>query len=109
MRHARTTVPYYRDTGRLDVLFTTDDRIDWGRWDQVAILTRSEAQANSAAVFAESMPADCGEIRSHYRLGPHQFSKTVESCIRGNTTSRIKPDVIKTENTSSYNLGSPPP
>jgi phenylacetate-CoA ligase len=64
VRHARVTAPFYRDSGRLDVLFTKDDRIDWERWGEVPVLTRSMAQANSDALYAESMPADCGEIRT---------------------------------------------
>ncbi len=64
IRHARTTVPFYRDSGRLDALFTNDDRIDWGHWGEVPVLTRSVAQANSDSLYAESTPADCGEIRT---------------------------------------------
>ncbi len=69
VRHARATVPYYRDSGRLDILFAKDDRIDWARWGEIPILTRSEAQANSDALYAESMPADCGEIRTGLTSG----------------------------------------
>lgn len=64
VRHARMTVPYYRDSGRLDVLFTKEDRIDWERWGEVPVLTRSQAQANCDALYAELMPADCGEVRT---------------------------------------------
>ena len=61
LRHARATVPYYRDSGRLDVLFTKDDRIDWERWDEIPVLTRSQAQAYSKELYAESTPPECGE------------------------------------------------
>ncbi|MFZ3361146.1 MAG: hypothetical protein WA177_20560 [Xanthobacteraceae bacterium] len=64
LRHARASVPYYRDSGRLDALFTDDNRIDWDRWDEIPILTRSQAQGNSDALYAESVPAECGEIRT---------------------------------------------
>jgi len=64
VRHARATVPYYRDSGRFDALFTKDNGIDWERWGEVPILTRPEAQANSDALYAESVPAECGEIRT---------------------------------------------
>jgi phenylacetate-CoA ligase len=69
VRHARASVPYYRDSGRLDVLFTHGGQIDWERWNEVPILTRSAAQANSDALYAESMPADCGEIREGLTSG----------------------------------------
>lgn len=62
VRHARVQVPFYRDSGRLDVLFTADDRIDWNRWNEVPILTRAEAQAHSEALYAETVPADCGDV-----------------------------------------------
>ena len=32
LRHARAQVPYYRDSGRLDVLFGADGKINWARW-----------------------------------------------------------------------------
>jgi phenylacetate-CoA ligase len=35
VRHARAHVPFYRDTGRLNVLFRRDDAIDWERWSQI--------------------------------------------------------------------------
>jgi len=69
VRHARTTVPYYRDSGRLDVLFTAGGQIDWQRWNEVPILTRSAAQANCDALYAESLPADCGEMREGLTSG----------------------------------------
>jgi phenylacetate-CoA ligase len=64
VRHARTTVPFYRDSGRLDPLFTKDDRIDWERWSEIPVLSRSMAQANNDALYAETVPADCGETRT---------------------------------------------
>jgi phenylacetate-CoA ligase len=69
LRHARAQVPFYRDSGRLDVLFTADDRIDWERWDEVPILTRSEAQQHAEALYAESVPPECGQIDSGYTSG----------------------------------------
>lgn len=81
IRHARTTVPFYRDSGRLDALFDKDDRIDWGRWGEVPVLTRSVAQANSDRLYAE---IDAGRLRRnshrhHLRFDgsaariPHQY------------------------------------
>ena len=53
VRHARAQVSFYRDSGRLDKLFGPDDRIDWERWNEIPILTRSDAQANFEKLYAE--------------------------------------------------------
>ncbi|MBX9843716.1 MAG: hypothetical protein K2Z80_18095 [Xanthobacteraceae bacterium] len=60
LRHARKHVPFYRDTGRLNPLFRTDDTIDWGRWNEVPILTRAEVQAAGSAMHSEDLPASHG-------------------------------------------------
>jgi phenylacetate-CoA ligase len=69
LRHARAQVPFYRDSGRLDVLFTADDQIDWKRWHEVPVLTRSEAQAHNEALFAETLPPECGEVQNGQTSG----------------------------------------
>ena len=69
VRHARAQVPFYRDHGRLDPLFTRDDEIDWSRWNEVPVLTRAEAQQNEAALYADVVPPECGEIISGYTAG----------------------------------------
>jgi phenylacetate-CoA ligase len=60
--HARAQVPFYRNGGRLDILFGPDGRIDWERWNEIPILTRSDAQANCEQLYAETLPPDCGKI-----------------------------------------------
>src|SRR5262245_17592183 len=50
VRHARAHVPFYRDTGRLDVLFRRDDTIDWERWSEVPLLKQSDVQRAGAAL-----------------------------------------------------------
>lgn len=69
LRHARAQVPYYRDSGRLDVLFKPDDTIDWDRWQDVPLLTRREAQQNAEALYAEVVPPECGAVTSGYTAG----------------------------------------
>ena len=69
VRHARAHVPFYRDSGRLDVLFTADDRIDWDRWSEVPVLTRAEAGANAERLYAETVPPHCGAIVSGMTSG----------------------------------------
>ena len=68
IRHARANVPFYRD-GRLDVLFGPDDRIDWERWGDVPVLTRKQAQDNVQALYAESIPPECGGVVTGYTAG----------------------------------------
>src|SRR5262245_17024877 len=50
VRHARAHVPFYRDTGRLDVLFRRDDTIDWERWPEIPLLKRSDVQRAGPAL-----------------------------------------------------------
>jgi phenylacetate-CoA ligase len=69
VRHARAHVPYYRDSGRLDVLFTRDGAIDWSRWGDVPILTRPEAQKNADALYSEFVPENCGHVLTGYTAG----------------------------------------
>ena len=69
VRHARAHVPYYRDHGRLDVLFTPDDKIDWNRWEEVPVLTRVEAQKNAEALYSEFIPENCGPVITGYTTG----------------------------------------
>jgi phenylacetate-CoA ligase len=69
IRHARANVPYYRDQHRLDVLFRPDDSIDWSRWHDVPVLTRTQAQENAKLLYAEVVPPECGEVREGYTAG----------------------------------------
>ena len=69
VRHARSQVPFYRDQGRLDPLFTPNDEIDWRRWTDIPVLTRAEAQRNEQALYAENVPPECGEVISGYTAG----------------------------------------
>ncbi len=61
LRHARARVPFYRE-GRLDPLFAADGAIAWGRWGEVPVLTRAEAQANAERLFADEVPPECGAV-----------------------------------------------
>lgn len=69
LRHARAHVPYYRDSGRLDAVFTAADSIDWERWSEIPTLSRREAQENAAALYAETVPEVCGEVTTGYTAG----------------------------------------
>ncbi len=69
VRHARAHVPFYRDSGRLNPLFTADDRIDWARWEEIPVLTRVEAQKTTAALYSEFIPENCGHVMTGYTTG----------------------------------------
>src|SRR5262245_9433079 len=69
VRHAREHVPFYRDTGRLDPLFTADDKIDWSCWEQIPILSRREAQKHTEALYSEFVPENCGRVMTGYTTG----------------------------------------
>lgn len=58
LRQARSHVPFYRDSGRLDPLFRADGSIDWSRWGDIPILTRRAAKENEAALQAEWLPPE---------------------------------------------------
>ena len=69
VRHARAYVPFYRDTGRLDVLFDNSNNIDWSRWCDVPIFSRHEAQNNRNALVSEYVPANMGKTISGATTG----------------------------------------
>ncbi len=69
VRHARAQVPFYRDSGRLNVLFNKSDEIEWERWDEVPVLTRPEAQANNADLYAAMIPPECGNLQEGQTSG----------------------------------------
>ena len=61
LRHARAETVFYAD--RLAPVFRADDSIDWDRWSEIPILTRSEAQENEDALLARTTPPSAGETR----------------------------------------------
>lgn len=69
LRHARTQVPFYRDSGRLDPLFKPDGAIAWERWPEIPPLTRREAQQNAQALYADVVPPECGTVITGYTAG----------------------------------------
>lgn len=65
--HAYETVPFYRD--RLEVLFRRNGSIDWDRWDEVPLLTRSEIQDHGADLVSSDSPKSHGEIYETHSSG----------------------------------------
>ena len=58
LHHARQETAFY--AGRLDPMMRADGSIDWDRWQELPILTRSQAQDNFAALCARSVPPVAG-------------------------------------------------
>lgn len=59
LRHARRETSFYAD--RLAPVFRPADTIDWERWEEIPILTRSEAQENSDKLTARNLPPVAGK------------------------------------------------
>jgi phenylacetate-CoA ligase len=69
LRHARAHVPFYRDSGRLEVLFRTDDTIDWDRWGEIPLLSRKDLQSSPEALTSEKIPESHGKPVSYATSG----------------------------------------
>lgn len=67
LRHARETVPFYRD--RLDAVFTSDGSYRPEGFAEIPFLTRAEAQANAEALRTTAHPTESGTIRSDQTSG----------------------------------------
>lgn len=62
VRHARAHVPFYRDSGRLDPLFSGDGTIDWERWAEIPPLKRKDLQDEFERLKSEVVPPGQGQI-----------------------------------------------
>ena len=85
LRHARAQVPYYRDSGLLDVLFGADGKIDWSRWPLVPTLTRRTAQDNEDRLRAEKLPREMLPLENDMTSGstgaPLRIARTMLSRV----------------------------
>lgn len=67
LTHAWHQAPAYRE--RLAPLFAKGDEPDLSRWEEVPILTRKEAQANTTAYYADQVPEQAGETFENQTSG----------------------------------------
>jgi phenylacetate-CoA ligase len=85
LRHAHEQVPFYRE--RLQCLFGAGG-IDLSRWNNVPILTRAEAAANTAAMRSPPLPAYYGKITESKTSGstttPLEFATDGLTAIAAN-------------------------
>lgn len=58
LRHARANVPFYEK--RLDPVFTTSGDIDWDRWSEIPIVTRSDMLERRDDMLARELPRGHG-------------------------------------------------
>lgn len=58
LRHARANVPFYEK--RLDPVFTAAGDIDWDRWHDIPIVTRTDMLERRDAMLAREMPKGHG-------------------------------------------------
>jgi phenylacetate-CoA ligase len=58
LHHARTQTPFYRE--RLDPVFKKSGAIDWERWQELPVLTRSNIKENGHSMIAEVLPKGHG-------------------------------------------------
>jgi phenylacetate-CoA ligase len=67
LRHARANVPFYKS--RLDCMFRIDGTIDWNRWSDIPILTRTDLQKHERQLKARRLPAGHGKTGSFESSG----------------------------------------
>jgi phenylacetate-CoA ligase len=60
LRHARAHVPFYEH--RLDVIFARDGSIDWDRWAELPVLTRTELSEREGDMQARFLPPAAGRV-----------------------------------------------
>ncbi len=58
LRHARSYVPFYAT--RLDAVFTATGEIDWERWREIPVLTRTDLIEHRASMLSTAQPAGHG-------------------------------------------------
>ena len=60
LRHARANVPFYEK--RLDPVFTGSGDIDWERWEEIPIVTRSDMLERRDDMLARELPKGHGTV-----------------------------------------------
>ena len=67
LSHARAQVPFYRN--RLDRVFRPDGSIDWNRWNEIPILTRTDLREKPSELTAKKLPPGHGPIKKFSTSG----------------------------------------
>jgi phenylacetate-CoA ligase len=75
LHHARATVPFYRT--RLDPVFMKNGDIDWDRWHEIPIVTRTDLRDRRAEMLASSVPPGHGPSKDYSTSGSSGIPITV--------------------------------
>ena len=67
LAHARDNVPFYKD--RLNCIFRPDGTIDWSRWTEIPVLTKTDLRDHGPQLTARRLPAGHGIVGSFYSSG----------------------------------------
>jgi len=76
LRHARATVPFYKI--RLDPVFRKNGDIDWNRWQDIPIVTRTDLRDRRDEMLAASLPAGHGTTKTFNSSGSSGIPIKVE-------------------------------
>ena len=78
LRHAARTVPFYKD--RLAPIFRSDGSVDFGRWHEVPITTRSDMHEHQSDMQSMAVP------ESHGHVAPYTTSGSTGTPVQVNWT-----------------------
>lgn len=86
LRHARAHSPFY--ASRLDLLFDRDGEIDWPRWQDVPLLTRTDLQQHRESLLAASIPPGHGPTHDFSTSGSSGAPVTVTATALSTTAKQ---------------------
>lgn len=67
LRHAKATVPFYKT--RLDAVFNGNGVIDWGRWNEIPIVTRADLRDRREEMLTAALPLGHGATKNFSTSG----------------------------------------
>jgi phenylacetate-CoA ligase len=116
LRHARANVPFYKT--RLDAVFRKNGDIDWNRWSEIPIVTRSDLRDNYVAMRASTLPAGHGPTKIFRSSGSSGIPIAVDTTAIMSAANEVAAlrflenqglDTTRTRaNISSYTFGGEP-
>ena len=86
LRHARKNVPFYRT--RLDPVFKEDGEIDWDRWHEIPIVTRTDLRDRRIEMLAAKLPPGHGPTKTFTTSGSSGIPVSVEATRLGGYANR---------------------
>jgi phenylacetate-CoA ligase len=86
LRHAKATVPFYKT--RLDAVFKTNGEIDWDRWHEIPIVTRTDLRDRRDEMLTTSLPPGHGPTKTFHSSGSSGVPVSVEVTQLGSSSNR---------------------